>query len=262
MNSRRSRLAAWLLFLTTVVSISGCQTSSARNRVNEREFPRVILWAWERPEDLQFLNTNRYGVAFLAQTLTLKNDDVLLKPRRWPLKVSPATRLIAVTRIESRKTTGQSVALSDNQRNRVATLILKTLEEGNVSAVQVDFDAVVSERTFYRSLLHELRQKLPDNVPLSITALASFCVGDRWLTDLPVDEAIPMVFRMGKDSSAIKTMLSDGKDFREGICQRSYGIAVDEPFDVRLDSERRVYVFNSQAWSVNDIAALEKRIQQ
>ena len=261
MKSRRRQFAA-LLLLLTLLAIPACQTSNARNRVNEREFPRVILWAWERPEDLQFINTNRYGVAYLAQTLTLKNDDVLLKPRRWPIKVSPATRLIAVTRIESRKTTGQPVMLSANQRNRVAKLILKTLEDGNVSAVQVDFDAVVSERIFYSSLLHDLRQTLPDNVPLSITALASFCVGDRWLTELPVDEAIPMVFRMGKDSSAIKTMLSDGKDFRDGICKRSYGIAVDEPFDAKLDSERRVYVFNSQAWSVNDIAALEKRIQQ
>jgi hypothetical protein len=261
MYSRRGQLAGWLVLLATLASIAGCQTSNARNRVNEREFPRVILWAWERPEDLQFLNTKRYGVAFLAQTLTLKNDDVLLKPRRWPLKVSPATRLIAVTRIESRKTIGQPVALSDKQRAKLTTLIIKTLEEGNVSAVQVDFDAVVSERSFYRSLLHELRQKLPDNVPLSITALASFCVGDRWLTDLPVDEAIPMVFRMGKDSAAIKDMLSDGKDFRDGICRRSYGIAVDEPFDAKLEASRRVYVFNSLPWSVDAIAELEKRIQ-
>jgi hypothetical protein len=260
MKSRRRQFAA-LLLLPTLLAIPACQTSNARNRVNEREFPRVMLWAWERPEDLQFINTNRYGVAFLAQTLTLKNDDVLLKPRRWPLKVSPATRLIAVTRIESRKTTGQSVSLSDKQRERLTTLIVKTIQEGNVSGIQVDFDAVVSERDFYRSLLHDLRRKLPDNVPLSMTALASFCIGDRWLSDLPVDEAIPMVFRMGKDSAAIKDMLGQGHDFRDGICRRSYGIAVDEPIDARLNSERRVYVFNSQPWSLEDLAELEKRIQ-
>jgi hypothetical protein len=260
MKSRRRQFAA-LPLLLTLLHIPACQTSNARNRVNEREFPRVILWAWERPEDLHFINTNRYGVAFLAQTLTLKNDDVLQKPRRWPLKVPPATRLIAVTRIESRKTTGQPVSLSDNQRTRLSALILKTLGEGNVSGIQLDFDAVVSEREFYRNLLHDVRRKLPDNVPLSMTALASFCVGDRWLADLPIDEAIPMVFRMGKDSAAIKDMLSQGKDFRDGICRRSYGIAVDEPFDAKLSSERRVYVFNSQAWSVDDLAALEKRIQ-
>jgi len=261
MNSRRGQFTALLLLLATLTTLTGCQTSNARNRVNEREFPRVILWAWERPEDLQFLNTNRYGVAFLAQTLTLKNDDVLLKPRRWPLKVSPATRLIAVTRIESRKTTGQPVSLSDSQRTRATTLILKTLEEGNVSGIQVDFDAVISEREFYRSLLLDLRKKLPDNVPLSMTALASFCVGDRWLSDLPVDEAIPMVFRMGKDSGAIKDMLGQGQDFRDGICRRSYGIAVDEPFEAKLPVERRVYVFNSQPWSIDDLDDLERRIQ-
>ena len=260
MKPRRRPLAA-LLLLASQLAIPACQTSNARNRVNEREFPRVILWAWERPEDLQFINTNRYGVAFLAQTLTLKKDDVLMKPRRRPLKVSPATRLIAVTRIESRKTTGEPVTLSDNQRTRLSTLILKTLQEGNVSGIQVDFDAVVSEREFYRNLLHDLRRELPDNVPLSMTALASFCVGDRWLTDLPVDEAIPMVFRMGKDSATIKDMLSQGEDFRDGICRRSYGIASDEPFDAKLLVERRVYVFNSQPWSLDDLAELERRIK-
>ena len=70
-----------------------------------------------------------------------------------------------------------------------------------------------------------------------------------------------MVFRMGKDSAAIKDMLSDGKDFRDGICRRSYGIAVDEPFDAKLDAGRRVYVFNSESWSVDNLADLEKRIQ-
>ena len=42
---------------------------------------------------------------------------------------------------------------------------------------------------------------MPDNVPLSMTALASFCVGDRWLQDLPVDEAIPMIYQDGQGRS-------------------------------------------------------------
>ena len=37
-------------------------------------------------EGLQFIDTNRFGVAFLAQTLTLKGEDVVLAPRHQPLK--------------------------------------------------------------------------------------------------------------------------------------------------------------------------------
>lgn len=262
MPRRRPTKFALLLFLVIPLSVCGCRYSNTRNRADENRLPHVILWAWERPEDLQFLDPKRYGVAFLAQTLTLKDDEVAIRPRRQPLKVPPATRLIAVTRIESRKNTGQLVSLTDDQRNRLVTLILKTLDHTDVAAIQVDFDAVVSERDFYRALLQDLRRRLPDQVPLSMTALASFCVGDRWLNDLPVDEAIPMVFRMGTDSKSIKQMLGDGRDFRDGLCRRSYGIAIDEPFAVRLNSERRIYAFNAKPWTVDDLAPLEKRIQE
>src|SRR6185436_16086459 len=111
-------------------------------------------------------------------------------------------------------------------------------------AIQIDFDALVTERDFYRALLQDLRAKLPANVSLSMTALASFCIGDRWLDDLPVDEAVPMIFRMGADDKRIKSFLIDGNDFPEPLCQTSYGIALDEPIAMRLAEKRRLYVFD------------------
>ena len=229
-----------------------------RNRLDEVGFPKRILWAWERPEDLEFLDASQFGVAFLAQTLVLKGDDVVFKPRHQPLKVRPETKLIAVTRIESRKTTGSPSALSATQRAQLVELIRRTLHLGNVSAIQVDFDAAASEREFYRQLLTDLRQKLPDNVPLSMTALASFCVGDRWLSDLSVDEAVPMVFRMGADDRTIKSFLANGNDFREPICRRSYGVALDEPLQIKFDPSRRQYFFNVRSWSEADVQALQQ----
>ena len=220
-----------------------------RNRVDENHFPQTILWAWERPEDLEFLDPRQFAVAFLAQTLVLKDNEVEFKPRRQPLKVRPEIKLIAVTRIESEKT----VALSPAQREKLVNLVLRTLDLKNVSALQIDFDATTSQREFYRSLLHELRQQLPDNIPLSMTALASFCVGDRWLQDLPVDEAIPMIYRMGHDDQNIKWFLERGKDFKEPICRRSYGIALDEPLAMTFDHSRRQYIFNVRAWTEADV---------
>lgn len=251
-----------LSFALTLVILPGCRPKvPTRNRLNEKHFPSVILWAWERPEDLEFLDPHRYAVAFLAQTLVLKGDEVVFSPRHQPLKVSPQTELIAVTRVESQKTTGQRAALTPMQRERLVTLILKTLELNRVSAIQVDFDAAASERDFYRSLLQELRTKLPDTVPLSMTALASFCVGDRWLSDLPVDEAVPMIFRMGTDDKPIKNLLSAGNDFGEPLCRRSYGIALDEPLDMKFEKSRRLYVFDNHAWTETDVASLPERTQ-
>ena len=246
-----------------LLTVSSCQTDVAtRNRLDENKFPSLVLWAWERPEDLEFLDPQRVAVAFLAQTIVLKGDEVILLPRHQPLKVSPLTRLMAVTRIESRKTTGAEATLTDAQKEKLVTLVLKTLELSNVSAVQIDYDAAKSEREFYRRLLHDVRQKLPDHIPLSMTALASFCVGDRWLSDLPVDEAVPMIFRMGADERAIKVGLASGNDFREGLCRKSYGIAVDEPLKMQFRDSRRRYIFNDRPWKKGDIESLPEGIGQ
>jgi hypothetical protein len=253
------KLVSFALAALCLLSVASCKKADqSRNRLDENGFPKTILWAWERPEDLQFLDPNQIGVAFLAQTLVLKGADVVFKPRLQPLKVRPETKLIAVTRIESQKTTGSPSALTASQREQLTERIVRTLHLGNVSAVQVDFDAATSEREFYRRLLTDLRQKLPDNVPLSMTALASFCIGDRWLSDLSVDEAVPMIFRMGADDQSIKTALASGNDFREPVCRKSYGVSLDEPLEMKFDPARRLYFFNARAWTQEDVEKIHR----
>jgi hypothetical protein len=255
--TRNVLLAAHLLSML----LCACHSKAPiRNRLNETRFPRTVLWAWERPEDLRNLDTSRFAVAFLAQTLVLKGDDVILKPRHQPLEVSPDTRLMAVTRIESAKQTGERAALNDAQKNRLISLVMRTLELDKVDAIQIDFDAAVSERDFYRGLLRDLRAQLPDKVPLSMTALASFCIGDRWLNDLPVDEAVPMIFRMGADNRSVKNRLAAGNDFGEPLCRQSYGIALDEPLEMKFEKSRRIYVFNNHSWTAADVSSLQQRI--
>ena len=223
-------------------------------------FPLIILWAWERPEDLRFLDTDKFAVAFLAQTLILKDQAVYLKARRQVLKVSPKTKLIAVTRIETIKNNALTPGLSKAQSDEIVRLVLNTLKLKNVSAIQIDFDAKVSERNFYRVLLNELRNQLPQHIPLSMTALASFCMGDPWIKDLPVIEAIPMSFRMGADEKQVKKFLADGNDFSVSLCQKSIGIATDEPLGINFDKSRRLYVFNGRpkSWTSQDVEKLKR----
>jgi hypothetical protein len=245
--NRKRKLAVFMLVSLSIISASACRSKApTRNRLDENHFPHVVLWAWERPEDLRSFDPSRFAVAFLAQ----------------PLDVAPQARLMAVTRIESEKLTGERAALSNAQRKKAVDLIMRTTQLRNVAAIQIDFDATTSERAFYRALLQDLRAQLPGNVPLSMTALASFCIGDRWLSELPVDEAVPMIFRMGADDKAIKSLLSGGEDFREPLCQRSYGVASDEPLDMQFKSGRRVYVFNQRSWKPSDAATINERLSQ
>ena len=218
----------------------------------DEHLPMTILWAWERPEDLRFLN-DEIGVAFLAQTIHLNGEQTQNAARQQPLKVKSSTKLIAVTRIETEKP-----ALNQAQHDEVLRLILNTLNLKNVSAIQIDFDAKVSQRQFYQQLLSDLRAKLPNTIPVSITALASFCLGDPWIKNLPINEAVPMIFRMGTDSDKIKTALNNGTDFSIDICRKSYGIATDEPLNIKFEQTRRRYIFKSAShgWIPEDLNRL------
>ena len=219
--------------------------------------PQKVLWAWERAEDLKFLDPNEYGVAFLAQTISLENDRVSPRSRRQPLDVAPGTYLIAVTRIETNKETTRRPKFDVTMISKTAFLIRNTLTLPDVKAIQVDFDAAASERAFYRSLITELRKQLPPKTPLTMTSLASWCTGDAWFNDFPVDEAVPMVFQMGADDEKIKNYLRDGSDWQEPLCRGSYGISIDEGRFDGMRPDRRLYFFKGQSWSKSDLSALK-----
>ena len=217
--------------------------------------PPKILWAWERPEDLRFLDPKEFGVAFLAQTIFLDKDGVSPKPRRQSLDVAPGTYLIAVTRIETNKDGTKRPSFDVEMGNKVASLIKNTLDLPDVKGIQIDFDAVTSERAFYRTLVIEVRKQLPANTPLTMTSLASWCTGDAWFNDFPIDEAVPMAFQMGADEEKIKTYLRNGNDWREPLCRGSYGISIDDLLKVELKPNRRIYYFSSNAWRPSDTRA-------
>ncbi len=240
--------------LVLIVILTGC---GPKNTVNPRlssEMPGKILWAWERSEDLRFLDPNEFGVAFLAQTIFLEKDTVVPKPRRQPLEVAPGTYMIAVTRVETNKDGSKRPTFNAEMAKKVASLISNTLDLPDVKAVQIDFDAVVSERAFYRTMINEVRKQLPPATPLTMTSLASWCTGDAWFNDFPVDEAVPMAFQMGADEEKIKNYLRNGNDWREPLCRGSYGISFEEGRLNGMKDGRRTYYFKNTAWNARDMS--------
>ena len=218
--------------------------------------PSLVLWAWERPEDLRFLSSTRVGVAFLAASIHLAPTGMSYRPRMQPLLVDRKTRLVAVVRIETKI----GAPLEHEIAMRVAGEIARASRLPGVVMVQVDFDATVSERAFYRELLVEVRRQLPDSMPISITALSSWCIGDRWMSGLPIDEAVPMLFRMGVGQSDVMNWMRSGHDFREGACRSSLGISLDERW-AKLPVGRRVYAFSPSAWTDRSLQNLTRELE-
>jgi hypothetical protein len=252
----------WIFGAAFLAVISACRPPNQVNPQLSAEMPPKFLWAWERPEDLRFLDPKEYGVAFLAQTIFLEQNTVTPKPRRQPLEIAPDAYLIAVTRIETAKDNAKRPSFDDETIGRTVRLIKMTLELPDVRAIQIDFDAIVSERDSYRKMMFALRKELDKDAgksvrtPLTMTSLASWCTGDAWFNDFPVDEAVPMAFQMGADSEKIKTYLKNGNDWTEPLCRGSYGFSVEEQIKLELKPNRRVYYFKNSAWKSSDIDRL------
>lgn len=238
-SKRRLLLGGALLALLVLRSAAPAPALAASR------LPAIMLWAWERPSDLRAIASD-VGVAFLVQTITIDEERIAITPRRWPLKVLAGTILSAVTRIEMPVT--RSVA---DDESRIAKAIADTARFPGVAAVQIDFDATLSQRDLYRRLIENVRRRINVRVPLSITALASWCVGDRWLDGLPIDEAVPMLFQLGPLNEPYRAV-AQAPTAAHALCRSSLGTSLDEP--LRLNrAGRRIYVFNPQSWTLPSI---------
>lgn len=230
-------------------------TSAACNDSTQRiaSTPRLVLWAWERPEAFPKLDEG-VSVAYLAQTIALTDRNFDVTPRRQPLRVDPSTPLIAVTRIEA---VSAPLATDAGAVSAVANAIASTATRSGVTGVQVDFDATATQRDFYRALLARLRSALADT-PLSMTALASWCVGDPWLADAGVNEIVPMLFRFDEPSQ-VYAQIAAARDSARPECRAALGTSLDERLTVHAQG-RRVYVFNPKPWTTESIAEAKRRV--
>ena len=250
------RMGLIALMLLLVASGASGPGGGKTGAVTLGAFPRLTVWAWENPEDLCALDASRYAVAYLDQTIFI-TSRVWSQPRLQRLLVTPKTRIIAVVRIEA----GRAGAGINNPSlpAQVAELIQPSAQKPRTAMLQIDFDATRSQRPFYVNLLREVRKRMPAGMPLSITALASWCAADDWLGGLPVNEAVPMFFRMGPDHP-----LTDQPGWtyalREPLCEASAGISMDEPWPV-LRADERLYVFHPGAWTPEAIAKLDAKVK-
>lgn len=214
-----------------------------------------MLWAWERPEDLSFLDCRQAGVAVLAKTLTLANGRMEVAARRQPIVLPDGCPTVAVVRIEA-----NAAETGEGLLEPVTRELVEAADRPDIHALQIDFDALASQRPFYRSLLERLKPEMPPGAQLSITALTSWCLSDNWLDGLPIDEAVPMLFQMGSDGDTVRAHLARGSDFTAVACRTSLGLSTDE-WPARAPGGRRVYIFHSQSWLADVVSNSLKRAE-
>lgn len=250
-----SRMAAVVVSLGLIGLTPG---HPARRAARMDRLPRITVWAWERREDLRAVDPATTAVALLERTVVLDARGMAVVPRRQALLLPASDALvrIAVVRLE----TGPGAVLNEDSARAVAAAMVEAANEEGVAALQVDFDARRSERSWYAGVLRKVRSAMPAAMPLSMTALASWCSYDGgWIERLPVDEAVPMLFRMEPDRRRVAAAgglaaVDAVQDFaiREPLCMGSVGISTTEAWP--STAGLRVYVFPDRGWQRDGLA--------
>ena len=222
------------------------------------DLPPLVLWAWDRDDDLRFVDIRDTGVALLAATLTLRGEDVALAARRNPLTLPQGISRVAVAHVEIDR--AEPPTLSGAQLRRLVETLAAVGEEVPHRVLQLDYEAVASQRAFFIDAIAALRRRLP-GAAISVTALASWCFNESWTAQLAADEVVPMLFRMGYDGRRVRPQLAGGGDFRQPECRSSLGIATDE-LPAALPPGRRVYAFSPRRWTPETYEMVRARIRQ
>ena len=221
------------------------------------KLPSKILWAWQRPEDLRNL-PNHIGVAYVATSIVLEGQTISITPRRHAMLVAPTSPRVPVVHIDA--STAAPPALNASQRDAIVAALLNAVEFSNTKVVQLDFEVRRSQRQFLTDVVTAARKQLPADVALSMTALASWCAGDYWLSHMPADEVVPMAFRMAAGDAEIRALLAKHGRFERSPCRSAIGTATDEPLlnlplntplnaSVATRKNFRHYLFSPKPWT-------------
>jgi hypothetical protein len=262
------RLSSAAILLSVLLAASACMSTVANEVDTETKLPNKVLWAWKRSEDLRQINPHEYGVAYLACHVFIEGDEVKWESRNQPLKLPPKTIVVPTVRIDVLHR--EKPTLAEKQLEKTLWLIERAARAPHTAQIQIDFDALETERDFYRSLLVRLRKKLPGSMPISITALASWCLFDNWIKDLPIDEAVPMMFSLGRDREKVLLYFRSHRDFIDERSKRSLGLSLEDtavnelmiPLAQKRKIPVRVYVFTKTAWTQKKLEAVNSLLSK
>ena len=227
--------------------------------VVSRHENKIYVWAWERPEDLRFLSgiKNSNNIVYYAGGIVIKDGRLDIQPRINNLLTTQTARLIPIIRIDN---FDSSAVFTDILMKKVEDFIVTACKHPGVIGCQVDFDARTSERIIYANLLNSIKKRLSENIPLSITALVSWCDEFSWLNETSIDFAVPMFYRLGPDRDQIQNDRVGSTFMKSPKCQNAIGLSNDEVMPViKYIKGKDVYLFKYQPWTKKNFMDMSAR---
>jgi hypothetical protein len=255
----RKTASGWLIIICLLAFLPP-SLAAAANSIET--LPDVILWAWQKPEDLSSIDPKVMGVAYLSCRILIAQDSVVSHWRDQTLKVPPQTSMMPVVRIDVDHR--HPANLSDTQLESILNILKRAVAIAHSNRLQIDFDALQSERTFYSRLIKRISEDCP-HIQLSITCLASWCLFDQWTNDLPISETVPMMFTLGAERKNILARFKHHGDFLLPGCRRALGISLEDKevnaLMIPLAQQRtipvRIYIFTRGAWNAKKLNAVQ-----
>ncbi len=248
-----------LVFITLVLLVIFYRLASPK-----QESPlNLTLWVWERPENLYFMKEEQVTYAYLAGTVTKTDMGLMLYFRQQPLRIPDGSTTAATVRIEDKT---KETTFDDSDIEEISDFIVSAcLKDRKNISCQIDFDAGQSQIDFYKKLILVVRSKLPEETKLSLTALLSWCSNNSapWFADLPVDETVPMFFRLGMDSNIYWEKIAEDELILNPLCQKSIGISTDEQLPgKKYLKDKIIYIFNNDYWTKSNWSIIKSQIKR
>jgi len=256
--TRRKKLAAVRYLVVLLFGLSGLLIAAPPCRAGSPSGERrLVVWAWERPEDLRFLPPD-VEIAALSGFIDLRGDRMVARGRRFPLFAAPKQVSTSVVHVQVNRS--ERLAWTPQLREETAAAVIALANHIPARRIQIDFEARPSERQALFDLVGDVKRRLSPGVELSVTALASWCQTEDWTSLMGADEIVPMLFRMGPWGASIRTTLASGGDFSQADCRRALAISTDSPI-TSAPVARRIYLFNPKSWTRQDFERIRGEVE-
>jgi hypothetical protein len=260
---RRRAVAACLLAGSVLLVAGGLAAAARANHAALQpataadaaaSLARGVAWVWPTsngPQASGAATPSYREAAVLVETLVLRAHGVERGGRQQPLALPDHVALLPVVHVEA--AADAPTTFTATQREAILAAVRRHAPAAAAGAgvLQLDFEAPARARESYRSLVAEVRAALPANVRLSVTALAHWCTQGDWLDRLPVDEVVPMLYRLGAHAAQWRERFATDDPSLARRCRGpALGFATNDPPPAALLARTaRPYWFDEAAWS-------------
>ena len=211
-------LSLRLLLLTVAIFAAPAQASD-------------IVWVWHDSDAPALLDGQELAV--LQQHFVFDKAGTHLRQRMKPLHIRPGTRVTPV--VHAQVATTEMPQLGKPQAQALLKAVLQAGQKSSSGWVQFDFEVPRQQRTFYLDLVRQMRTQLPAHIKLSVSALASWCFEEEFISQIAADEVVPMLFALGQPASTMHSQFFLHEPRLAKACQQqAIGFARQEAPPLKL----------------------------